>query len=329
VKERDLIDRIVSRLPPSPPEILHGIGDDTALLRVRESSDLLVTTDSQREGVHFRWDWMTPEEVGYRLVVVNASDVYSKGGKPFSAFVTLALPSGFSEATVDKLYDGILAGCLEFGAYLSGGDISRTTGGVDLTMTLLGMVPKDQFIPRNGLVHGDRIYSIGRPGFARAGYLALSRGDFSEKLSEPIATFKRPRTFPSFPSWFLKHPFLSASMDSSDGLGQALSSLARSSGVSIVLDSAPDLDYLSPVANVLSVDPRKLALEGGEDYDLVVGVSEDKAKEFESVARDLFHDQSHDQVTYWGRVDSSGVAGAVVTDGTYDIWDWGFDHVGG
>ena len=329
MKERDLIDRIVSRLPQSPPEILHGIGDDTALLRVRESSDLLVTTDSQREGVHFRWDWMTPEEVGYRLVVVNASDVYSKGGKPFSAFVTLALPVGSPESIVDKLYDGILAGCREFGAYLSGGDISRTTGGVDLSMTLLGMVPKDHFIPRNGLIHGDRIYSIGRPGLARAGFLALSRGDSSEGLSESIATFKRPRTFPSFPSWVLNHPFLSASMDSSDGLGQALSSMARSSGVSIVLDSDPDLDYLSPAVNVLSVDPRKLALEGGEDYDLIVGVPADKSQAFEAAARELFQGQSRDRVIYWGRVDSSGVAGQVVSDGTYDIWDWGFDHVGG
>ena len=328
MKERDLIDHIISRLPECPPEILKGIGDDTALLRVEEGSDLLVTTDSQREGVHFRWEWMTPEEVGYRLVVVNASDVYSKGGSPFSAFVTLALPSAIPESTVDRLYDGILAGCHEFGAYLSGGDISRTTGGLDLSMTLLGTVKKGRFIPRNGLSHGDRIYSIGRPGLARAGFLALSRGERSEALTEAISRFKRPRTFPFFPSWIETHPFLTAAMDSSDGLGQALSSMARSSGISIVLDSDPDLFYLASAGEILSEEPRKLAMEGGEDYDLIVGVPEKKAKAFEHAVRELLNNQSRDQLIYWGKADSAGIAGTIVSDGTCDTRDWGFDHVG-
>lgn len=328
MNEREIINRILSRLPESPRGILHGIGDDTALLRIEKEVDVLVTTDSQREGIHFRWDWMTPEEVGYRLVVVNASDIYSKGGRPFSAFVTLALPSGTSEARVERLYDGILAGCREFGAYLSGGDISRTTGGLDLTMTLLGEITKDRFIPRKGLLHGDRIYSIGRPGVARVGFLALSAGDHSEDLLEAITAFKRPRTFPLFPSWVEKHPWVTASMDSSDGLGQALSSLARSSGVSILLTPDPDLLYLSKMSARLSVDPKKLAMEGGEDYDLVIGVPGEKSKIFEHEIAEIM-DKGSDQLTYWGAVDSTGVAGSVVLDGKDVSEDWGFDHVRG
>lgn len=328
MRERDLIDHIVSRLNGSPPEVLRGIGDDTALLRLREGMDLLVTTDTQREGVHFRWEWMTPEEVGYRLVVVNASDVYSKGGKPFSAFVTLALPKGTPESTVERLYDGILSGCNEFGAYLSGGDISRTTGGLDLSMTLLGMIKKDRFISRDGLSHGDRIYSIGRPGLARAGLLALSRGIHSEDFSEAIAKFKRPRTFPLFPSWIEKYPLIKASMDSSDGLGQALSSMARASGVSIILDSNTDLAYLSQVANSLSISPKKLAMEGGEDYDLIVALPADRSMEFEHEVKKLLNDPSSDQLIYWGRADSAGTAGAILSGGVEDTGDWGFDHVG-
>lgn len=328
MRERDLINHIVSLLPKAPPEILRGIGDDTALLRPQEGMDLLVTSDTQREGVHFRWEWMTPEEVGYRLVVVNASDVYSKGGSPFSAFVTLALPVGTPESTVHRLYEGILAGCEEFGAYLSGGDISRTTGGLDLSMTLLGKIKKDRFIPRDGLSHGDRLYSIGQPGLARAGLLALSGENHSEEFVEAIAKFKRPRTFPLFPAWLEKYPLIKSSMDTSDGLGQALSSMARASGLSIVLDSNPELVYLSKISQILSVAPRKLAMEGGEDYDLVVAVAEDRSLEFERDIKNLINDSSPERLIYWGRADSAGMAGVIVSNQAGDTGDWGFDHVG-
>ncbi len=328
MRERDLIDHILSLLPPPPSGILKGIGDDTALLAVQEGRDLLVTTDSQREGIHFRWDWMTPEEVGYRLVVVNASDVYSKGGRPFSAFVTLGLPEGTSSSLVERLYHGIISGCQEFGAYLSGGDISRTTGGVDLSMTLLGMVKKDSFISRDGLSHGDRIYSVGHPGLARAGFLALAGENDSDDFKEAIARFKRPRTFPMFPDWVEKHPFIKASMDSSDGLGQALSAMGRGSGVSIVLDSNPDLAYLSKVAKNLSIAPKVLAMEGGEDYDLILAIPENRAVEFEKEAGELLDDPSRGSLIYWGRADSAGQAGAIMADGCDADYDWGFDHVG-
>ncbi len=326
MNERELIGKISSRLGALPPGVVVGIGDDTALLRVDAGSEILVTTDSQREGIHYRFDWITPEEVGYRLVMVNASDVLSKGGTPLSAFVTLAIPATTEDPVISGLYDGILAACQLVGAYLSGGDISRTTGGLDAMMTMIGTVPKGGFLPRGGLTPGDLVYAIGRPGIARAGFLSLSRDLQDPSLDLAKSIFRRPRVFSFFPGWIRQYPFLTASMDSSDGLGQALLAMARASGVLISLFPDPDLSYLAGCSRALSVPDTTLALEGGEDYDLVVGVPKEKSRVFEQLIREQLAEPL-DQVTCWGEVVAKEGTGGIISNGMSDPDSWGFDHV--
>ena len=96
MREHDLIAEL-REIVGAPQDILSGggvrvgIGDDCALLSLPEGVDLLVTTDSQREGVHFRRDWFDPVAIGRRLVTVNVSDVASKGGSPAWAVVAAGL----------------------------------------------------------------------------------------------------------------------------------------------------------------------------------------------------------------------------------------------
>ncbi|MDA8150771.1 MAG: thiamine-phosphate kinase [Nitrospiraceae bacterium] len=274
VMESDWIKAFSERLGPLPARILRGIGDDVACFPSPGSGNLLWTTDSQREGVHFRWEWMTPRDSGYRLLVVNLSDIYVKGGSPVAALVALGVPEGFPEETLFSFYDGLGEACRRFDCPVVGGDISRSTGQFDAVLSLLARSPEGCFPARERLVPGDWLYLLGRPGIARAGYGAFlsglsGRGD----LAECVSAFRRPRIYPWFAGLVTSESGLVATMDTSDGLGQAVFAMADQSGVSVILEPPENwLDHLEVPARILGEDPFSMAWEGGEDYDVLLAV---------------------------------------------------------
>ncbi len=329
--ERDLVEAFRSRLGPLPSWVVRGIGDDAACLESPPPDlDLVWTTDTQREGVHFRWDWLSPEEVGYRSFVINASDVIAKGGTPYAALVAIGIPAGFSEKKLMDLYEGISEGSREFSCPVVGGDISRSRGDFNVVLSLLGTVPKGFFAVRGGLKAGDVLYLVGRPGLARAGYMAMiaGRGD-EEGFREAVRTFRRPRTFRDWPGVFGSFDGITATMDTSDGLGQAVWEMASESRVTIRL-AFPDgwIGHLREPAERLAVDPFRLAWEGGEDYDIVAGVSRDLEREFVERAGKMLG-STRDSVIRIGEVIESGNS-PVECRNSGGIWETlkgeGFDH---
>jgi thiamine-monophosphate kinase len=329
--ERDLVEAFKSRLGPVPSWVVRGIGDDAACLETPPPGlELVWTTDTQREGVHFRWDWFSPEAVGYRLFVINASDVIAKGGTPYAALVAIGIPAGFSEEKLLDLYEGISEGSREFSCPVVGGDISRSRGDFNVVLSLLGTVPKGLFRGRGGLESGNVLYLVGRPGLARAGYMALAagRGD-EEGLREAVQTFRRPRTFMGWPGFLGSFDGITATMDTSDGLGQAVWEMASESRVTIRL-AFPEgwIGHLREPSERLSVDPFRLAWEGGEDYDIVVGVRRDREREFVERAGKML-ESTRDSATRIGEVIESGDS-PVVCRNSGGIWETlkgeGFDH---
>lgn len=272
--ESDWIRAFSERLGPLPEGILRGIGDDVACLASPREGNLLWTTDSQREGVHFRWDWMTPQEVGSRLLVVNLSDVYVKGGTPVAALVALGVPGNFQEEKLFSFYEGLGKASLLFGCPIVGGDISRSTGGFDAVLSLLARSPEGCFPGRDRLLPGDILYLLGRPGLARAGYGSFLSGQSRlQEMAEPVAAFCRPRTYPWFAGLVNDESEVVATMDTSDGLGQAIFAMSEQSGVSVRLDPPENwLDHLQVPASLLGQDPFEMAWEGGEDYDVLLAI---------------------------------------------------------
>ena len=148
--EKALIERIRKSVKPHrAAQIIRGIGDDCAVLRVPRGNDMLVTTDFTLEKVHFRREWHAPEIVGRRCLTRGLSDIAAMGGEPLAAFLSLALPRTLPQRWVDRFMNGFLELAAEFGVTLAGGDVAQSPAGVLADIILIGSVPKGRAILRS------------------------------------------------------------------------------------------------------------------------------------------------------------------------------------
>jgi thiamine-monophosphate kinase len=174
IGEFSLIDRIGKILPATrAKDLLIGIGDDTAVIRMDKRRALLVTCDIQVEGRHFRFDRITPYQLGRRAMAVNVSDIASMGGKPTFALVSLGLPGDFPVASYDRLFEGMRDELRRHGARIVGGNLARTEDVLVVDITLMGENDLSRVMTRGGARVGDRVFVTGRLGASGAGFQAL------------------------------------------------------------------------------------------------------------------------------------------------------------
>lgn len=286
IGEFGLIERI-RRLLPRASDALLGIGDDCAALRPREGRDLLLTTDLLVEGVDFTMHTITPFRLGRKSMAVNLSDIAAMGGLPRAALVALALPPEMETGFMDQLYGGLQDEAARFGVELIGGDLSASTA-LLVAVTLVGEIEAGKAITRSGAKPGERIWVTGRLGASGAGLMALKAGfrlhdddhvetpsPISAELTEAIrqAMSRHLCPTPRVPEGraIAEAGFASAMIDLSDGLASDLGHLCRESGVSAKIrqDRIPVDPAASATARHLGKDPMALALEAGEDFELL------------------------------------------------------------
>lgn len=293
IGEFALIERI-RRALPRPHEALLGIGDDCAALRPSAGKDLLLTTDLLVEGVDFTPETITPFRLGRKAMGVNLSDIAAMGGLPRAALITLAIPPDEEIELVDELYRGLLEEGARFGIEVIGGDMSASPV-LMIGVTLTGEVETGRAVTRSGAKPGERIWVTGRLGAAAAGLVALRAGcrlqgdqaeipfEASGPLREAIGrTIERhlcplPRIREG--RVLAKAGAASAMIDLSDGLASDLVHLCRESGMSATIreDQIPIDQAASVVAQRFGQEPLALALQGGEDFELLFTSSWDPA----------------------------------------------------
>ncbi|MDE2059845.1 MAG: thiamine-phosphate kinase [candidate division NC10 bacterium] len=293
VGEFALIERIRNLLP-RPHDALLGIGDDCAALRPTAGKDLLLTTDLLVDGVDFTPQTITPFRLGRKAMGVNLSDIAAMGGLPRAALVTLAIPPDEEIEFVDELYRGLREEGARFAVEVIGGDLSASST-LMIAVTLIGEVEAGKAVTRSGAKPGERIWITGRLGAAAAGLAALRAGcrllddqietsfEISESLREairqaierhlcPIPRVREGRVLAQAGA-------ASAMIDLSDGLASDLTHLCRESGVSATIreDWIPIDPTASVIAQRFSQEPLTLALQGGEDFELLFTSSWDPA----------------------------------------------------
>jgi thiamine-monophosphate kinase len=169
--ERRLIE-IIRRAARKAPGVRVGIGDDCAVLEPEAGRVLLATTDLLIEDVHFRRRWATPEDIGWKSLAVNVSDVASMGGRPRWALIALACPEGVGLDEGEAFYAGVEALAKEHDVVVVGGDTAASPQGWIVNITLLGdAVVKP--IMRSTAKVGDAIAVTGTVGRSAAGLALL------------------------------------------------------------------------------------------------------------------------------------------------------------
>jgi thiamine-monophosphate kinase len=264
MNEYEIIRRISGKLPPPPPEVLVSIGDDCTVLRLG-GRDWVAASDMLVSGYHFK-GWATPEDVGYKAVAINVSDVAAMGGTP--RFV-LASGGATDPETTLRCFGGVLEACEVFGVYPLGGDTTRA-GALTVDVAILG----ELFAPpvlRSGARTGDLLAVTGELGASAAGLLALEYG-----ASGPERLIRRhlrpePRVEAGSAAARLG---VGAMIDLSDGLAQDARRICERSGVGcrVDLDLLPIAGDTRRLAKSLGRDPGILAATGGEDYELLISI---------------------------------------------------------
>lgn len=253
--ELEFIERLRARLP-NHRQLLLGVGDDAAVLRLGERADCVVTADLLAEGTHFELGKDNPRRIGRKALAVNLSDLAAMAAKPVAAVVSIVLPRDGALELAEELYDGLLPLADEYNTAIAGGDTNCWSGPLVIAVTAIGQTTAKGSLRRDGARAGDAILVTGEFGGSRLG----KQFDFQPRVREAL---------------LLHEQFdLHAGIDVSDGLSLDLSRICRASNCGAVLDV--DAIPISSASHQFARQPSQSstaldhALSDGEDFELIV-----------------------------------------------------------
>lgn len=286
IGEFGLIERIARIVGSAPAGVVAGIGDDTAIIDTGGPRLLLATIDIQVEGRHFIRDRTKPYWLGGRTAAINLSDIGAMGGEPRWALVSLALPQDLDVEWVDELYRGLREGLGRFGAAVIGGNLSGSHE-IVIDLALLGEVERGQVLRRDGARPGDVIIVTGTLGASAAGRHALDAG--LDMMDPRVVTCTTAHLVPSprvrEGRAAAQTGLVTSALDLSDGLSSDLGHICAASGVGAEVDISrlPIASDTRDLAARLGLDPVRLAMAGGEDYELLFTTPPEAADELIAV----------------------------------------------
>lgn len=272
-REFDLIRRILrpagaagsgreSSGGPGRANVVVGPGDDCAVVR---GDGIAVSMDLSVEEVHFRREWLTLEEVGYRAATAALSDLAAVAARPIGVLASVAGPDDRGPEEIERIMAGVRRAVEAVGGSLLGGDVARSPGPLLVDVTALGESPDP--VLRSGAVPGDEIWVTGSLGGAGAAVSCWHSG--RTPAPEARAAFATPTARTREARWLVERAPLHAMIDLSDGLASDAAHLAAASGACFVieLDRVP-VHVGAHCAGESMDEALRLALAGGEDYEL-------------------------------------------------------------
>jgi len=252
----------------TPPDGL-GIGDDAATWPAATGTIAVATTDMLVEGIHFRLDWTSPADLGWKVLAANLSDLAAMGAMPGRALVSIAIDPARRELVLD-VARGLQSLAALTGTWIVGGDTVRSPGPLVINVALVGQADPSRLLRRDAARAGDLVGVTGALGASAAALALLSEvaGQMDPAAAPLLAAHHRPHPRLAAGQVLASHGARCA-IDISDGLASEALHIARASGVGIEIDvgRVP----LAPAAVKLLGDrrSRELALTGGEDYELL------------------------------------------------------------
>lgn len=317
MSEFDLINQYFKTASVKRNDVVLGIGDDCALLSPPPGKLIAVSTDTLISGVHFPEN-TKPEDIGYKSLAVNLSDLAAMGAEPAWVSLAISLPDVNSH-WLEKFMHGFNELAEEFNVALVGGDTTR--GPLSITINVTGFIDEQYALKRSSARPGDLIFVTGTLGDARAGLESvLNNTALDPNIEFCIKRLNRPA--PKVMAGQLLRQFGVAAIDLSDGLLADLTHICKASntGALIKLETLPLSAALTQYYKN-QPDWQKI-ISAGDDYELCFTCPENKLDNMLSVFND-----NKIQLTHIGEVTGSQDIQCLMKDGTYlDVQQKGYNH---
>lgn len=263
----------------SSPHLVLGIGDDGAVLKVPGNHQLVVTMDTLISGHHYPQQTL-PQDIAYKSLAVNVSDLAAMGAVPGYFVLSLTMPE-MDVDFLEKFSAGLFDAADEFGIPLVGGDTCK--GPLSITIQASGYVPDGQYITRSGANPGDRLFVSGELGSAAVGLACLLKKVEMDTVQKNQAMIALNRPYPRLDLVPVLQKFASSAIDLSDGLLGDIAHILKKSCVGAVIDQSniPVFDWIR------LNDEYRYALTGGDDYQILFTVAEKDVSEMMQMANSL------------------------------------------
>ena len=326
--EFELLAKLRERLPQAGPRVKLGSGDDAAV--TVPGGATATSVDAIVDGVHFRREESGLDTVGRKALATALSDLAAMGAEAGEAYVVLGAPPDLGEDGFLTLLDGMLDLAAETGTTLAGGDVTRAPA-LTLAVTVVGHAASaEALVSRGGARPGDVLALTGEIGAAAAGRLLLDDPDLAQAVSEDTAERLRARQLDPTPrlrsGLALAAAGATAMIDLSDGLAGDAGHLARASGVALEIDAAalPLAKGVAEVAAAAGRNPLRLAVSGGEDYELLAALPAEQLGD----APTAIGDAGETTLTPLGQI-AAGEGVVIRQPGGEPLEAAGYDHFAG
>ena len=300
IGERELIERISRKIDVKNADVIAGIGDDAAVIKSRRDEYTLIASDMLIENAHFSTKTMGFSEIGHKALAVNLSDIAAMGGEPEYFLISLGLNEKIGVEDVDELYRGMLSLAREYGVELIGGDTNYSSSDIVIDVCVIGKVKPESMCLRSGARVGDSILVTGNLGGAAA---RLHRG----KYISPTPRLKEAKVI-------LETARVNSMIDISDGMARDLSHIVQSSKVGAII-YAENI----PVSSEADI---KLALEGGEDFELLLTVLENDR---DKLLREI-PEKTGTALTHVGQITEKGMKIRYTDGKIHQLRPGGYEH---
>lgn len=286
--EFKLIEHLTEHFDISQKSTIIGIGDDAAVMNYGKKQ-IVVSTDLLIEGVHFDLSYVPLKHLGYKAIMVNLSDVYAMNATATQVTISIAVSNRFPLEALEELYEGITTAAKLYNIDVVGGDTTSSTSGLIISVTAIGEVEKNKTVLRSGAKPNDLLVVTGDLGGAYMGLQVLEREKEVFKVnpnSQPdlsmytyiIERQLKPEARKDIVELLANLDVKPTSMiDISDGLSSEVIHLCKQSkvGVDLYENKIPLDPQVISTCEEFNIDSTTIALNGGEDYELLMTISQD------------------------------------------------------
>ncbi|TFG06429.1 thiamine-phosphate kinase [Candidatus Thorarchaeota archaeon] len=284
--ERNFL-KTIGHLIAVPEGAKLGFDDDASDVPLSKEQHIIVNVDTFVGTT----DWlpgMTEAQVGRKTAVMALSDIVAKGGSPLAAMLSLCVPHDYDVIATQELIRGFSQYCMKKGIPFLGGDLGASHD-VVLTGVAVGIAPPEGIISRGGAKEGDRIAVTGDFGLTSAAYDILLKGEEAEEAfkRQAIAAAYKPEIPIGLISALAEKGAVTSSMDSSDGLGITLNTMASQSSLAFVIERLPAAEGVIYFSRNMYMSERRMVFEGGEEFILVLTIPTEKWNEAVETAEKL------------------------------------------